>query len=269
MRFLLEVVGVSDHSAWWGRTEYIMRTVEVSALILAVPALWVAVRHLHELKKVWQSLTTRHIGEFPACTHQINRLISKARSNLTILCDVPAYSVLSDWRAGVSYLQALERLDWDRFTLKFICLDNDKVIQCTDDQFKKFSDPKSWAAYKKKRKKALQRLLDDKSAVERLDIDTLKRALVEKHSSVFASLRRWQPRRLSESLPVHFWIADNREAVFTIPTYNPEPTEIAFVTQDHELIEALLKAHDRYWEMAGPKEKSSTAVSPSGDAPVT
>jgi hypothetical protein len=47
-------------------------------------------------------------------------------------------------------------------------------------------------------------------------------------------------------LPVFLWIADDEEAVFSIPTYGSGVTEFGFHTTDKELVTALARIWERY-----------------------
>ena len=48
------------------------------------------------------------------------------------------------------------------------------------------------------------------------------------------------------SMPIYVWIADDKEAVFVIPTSGPYSQEHGFETKDRDLVNGLRYIWDRY-----------------------
>jgi hypothetical protein len=57
-------------------------------------------------------------------------------------------------------------------------------------------------------------------------------------------------------MPIYFWIADQKEAIFSIPTFS-QNDEYGFQTSDPSLIEGLLQMHERYRTEPKPSEPNS------------
>ena len=58
--------------------------------------------------------------------------------------------------------------------------------------------------------------------------------------------------RIRTRLPVFLWIVDDKEAVFSIPTYNSGVTEFGFRTFEPDLVAALALIWNRYQKDAEP-----------------
>jgi hypothetical protein len=61
-------------------------------------------------------------------------------------------------------------------------------------------------------------------------------------------------------LPVYFWIADDRRAIFSIPNISAQETEHAFITSDHRLIRALTLMQERLTSQREPGVGSKANV---------
>jgi hypothetical protein len=137
--------------------------VEKVGLVLALIALGVGLWHLGEIRKVIRdarnhttaleevrgSLSTRYIGQFPQYYPSIVELVGRAKQNILIFCDFPAYGSLTDPKSWLSYKQTLERkMLQDDMKVAVTCLDKDRGNASVRDQL--YRPGESWNEWKVK-----------------------------------------------------------------------------------------------------------------------
>ncbi len=120
---------------WWlaHRTPF-----ELLGLLLSVIGTGFAVqsirdgRHLtRDLRSVFDHLTTKEIGAFPAYMSEVERLISEARESIFIATDFPGHGVWTDRGRYASYVKAIENRKADRvrrghaLSVQVLCLNAD------------------------------------------------------------------------------------------------------------------------------------------------
>src|SRR2546427_9315984 len=105
-----------------------------------------------ELRAVFDHLTTKEIGEFPAYMTEVDRIISEARESICIATDFPGHGA---WRARGrygAYVKAIENRKAERvrrghpLSVQVLCLDAEGREQALQDRY-----PESrWKEYVKK-----------------------------------------------------------------------------------------------------------------------
>jgi hypothetical protein len=245
----------------------------ISSIVVAFIALAVGLFHVVEIRRVLtraktqigklenleKTSSTRYLDEFPKFLPRINELINNANDKLVIFCNIPAYGNFSDPLSWKLYCRAIEDTkEKERFTLELVCLAPDhrltsynEVLHEWDtwkndrlEQLKNFlwERKKFWFVGKRPSPTELQETL------ESLTRDDFKGLLEETNNEMiegpFANI---EPRFIRGTrMPVFFWLADGRNAIFSIPARRKKHTELGFITSDSNLIDALLAIRARY-----------------------
>src|SRR5947209_16427922 len=139
--------------AWWLQTliqayDWYLKNrtpFEMLGLFLAVLGTLFAVFSIRDgrkltkdLRAVFDHLTTREIGAFPAYMTEVERLISEARESVFIATDFPGHGAWTDRGRYGSFVKTLEARKADRvrrghaLTIQVLCLDpegRDKALQ--------------------------------------------------------------------------------------------------------------------------------------------
>jgi hypothetical protein len=222
-------------------------------IIFAVQSIGDGRKMLRDVRSVFDHLTTRGLGPYPTYLNEVERLIGEARDSIFVACDFPGYGVWSDRGRYSGYLKALEDRKADRvrrsqsFKIQIVCLDKDSRQHELEERFPEGS----WKEYVKKGGFARSRRLYEElesSAVPETRTAFLADMGARQERAITAELRFADVRELSGMMPVHFWIADEKRAVFVIP--GGEGGDYGFVTEEIGLVQGLLAIFDRYREAA-------------------
>lgn len=232
-------------------TEIKRKLFDIVSLALAVVALVIAIWHLLELKhaieritKVENGLSTQYLGEYPAYFDRIARLVGGAKRSITILCDFPAYGVFSEPLIAEDYFHSLRKRR--PFTnVDVTTLDGDARRRLLDTLFPA-AEWSNWAADPAKAAKVAEFLRLHAVPSERVRTrDDLLHVVGDVHSEALRDIFLGKAREVPGDFPIYFWVADCREAIFTIA--NPiEGGEHGFYTSDRSLIQSLLDIRKRY-----------------------
>jgi hypothetical protein len=216
-----------------------------------------------ELKSVFDHLTTKEIGAFPAYMAEVDRIISDARESVFIATDFPGHGAWRDRGRYGAYVKAIENRKADRIrrghplSVQVLCLDAQGREKALQDRY-----PDSrWKEYVKKggfqRNRRLFEELENCQMSENRP-QFLQAMMERQQRALDADLRfadRWEYRGL---MPMYLWIIDSEKAVFAIPSFGDHMTEYAFYTEEAGLVQALLSVWARYLESA--KQVSSQPV---------
>ena len=208
-----------------------------------------------DLRTVFDHLTTREAGPFPAYMQEVDRLITDARESIFIATDFPGHGTWADRGSYGAYVKALENRKADRvrrghpLNIQLLTLDSAGRDRALEERF-----PESrWKEYVKRGGFQKNRRLYEE--LENCEISEVR----EKFN---AEMRGRQDRALDADLrfaerweypgmmPVYLWIIDGEKAVFAIPSFGDQLTEYGFVTQETGLVQALLSVWSRYVEAA-------------------
>ena len=207
-----------------------------------------------DLRSIFNHLTTKEIGAFPAYLNEVDRLISEARESIFIATDFPGHGAWGDRGRYGAYVKALENRKADRvrrghaLSIQVLCLNGEARDRALQDRF-----PESrWKDYVKKggfgRSRRLYEELENCEMPEQRS-HFLQEMATRQQRALDSDLRfadRWE---YSGLMPVYLWIIDSEKAVFAIPSFGGDQlTEYGFYTEEAGLISALLSVWQRYVE---------------------
>ncbi len=233
---------------------------ELLALMLAVLGTLFAVLSIkdgqkltRDLRTVFDHLTTREAGAFPAYMQEVELLIADARESIFVATDFPAHGAWNDRGRYGNYVKALENRKADRvrrghpLNIQLLTLDGTARERVLEERF-----PESrWKEYLKRGGFQKSRRLYEE--LENCQVS-------ESREKFIAEMRSRQERALDADLrfaerweypglmPMYLWIVDGEKAVFAIPSFGDQLTEYGFVTQEAGLVQALLSVWSRYVE---------------------
>jgi hypothetical protein len=222
---------------WW-------HAIEVVSLALAIIALLVGIVHLREIKRTTESLSTRFIGTFPLFLPNIIELIRNARKSVIVFCDFPGYGGFSDPDNGLAYKHALESQMQQGHRVELTCADLERRRRQPLELLSRVS----WDDWRTENRKNIDNFLAkhgniaDPSAVTR---EELFRVLDDVDEQLLQQVFRNDVVQLPVDMPIYFWIADNRIAVFSVPAMAGTALEYGFSTSDQALIQAFLDIRQR------------------------
>ncbi|HSP14681.1 MAG TPA: hypothetical protein VLV78_08010 [Thermoanaerobaculia bacterium] len=76
--------------------------------------------------------------------------------------------------------------------------------------------------------------------------DELVTAMEELDKQLLKQLFHKTAEEIDKEMPLYFWMADRREAIFSIPSLSEKALEWCFATTDRALLEALLDVRGRW-----------------------
>ncbi len=230
------------------------------ALIITVIALGLALwqlksAHVQVLKldEIQKALSTRYLDEFPAYLPHIIEIISNAKKEVTIVCDVPAFAGFIDSANWLHYRQIIERKIHEGVTIDLICYNGNKRCQIHSEQFAQarenwnhwIKDPKIFS----KLETFLRNSVSEKN-IDNLTYQDFEDMIENLHKSAiqysFSGARIYE---VEIDLTNYFWIVDKNKALFAIPTYSKPKhgfLTYGFVTSDPRFISALISLKERY-----------------------
>jgi len=216
-----------------------------------------------ELQTVFDHLTTKEIGAFPAYMTEVDRIISDARESIFIATDFPGHGAWRDRGRYGAHVKAIENRKADRIrrghplSVQILCLDAEGRSKALQDRY----PDAGWKEYVKKggfqRDRRLYQELEN-CQISEARPQFLQAMLERQQRALEADLRfadRWEYRGL---MPMYLWIVDSEKAVFAIPSFGDQVTEYAFYTEEAGLVQALMSVWARYLESA--KQVSSQPV---------
>jgi len=255
----------------------IIRTIEIIGFPIGVLALILGVVHLHELRAqakqihgqandlrsqaelskqhgdmldaILRTQSTHHEGPFPDYIKYIAELIEKARKEIIILCDFPAYGSFSAHHDFVRYRQAIERKIDEGIPVKITCLDAVSRVKLIHEQFSR--EEQMWEAWKvdPQNKDRLQTFVlshTDKISPESLSPEQFATLVEDEDIQTLTTYKGADVVLTEHYIPFYFWIVDGNRAVFAIPTFSSEAMEHGFSTLDPHLIDGFKGIMARY-----------------------
>ncbi len=218
-----------------------------------------------DLRAVFDHLTTKEIGAFPAYMAEVERLISEARESVFIATDFPGHGAWTDRGRYGSFVKALENRKADRvrrghaLSVQVLCLDADARGNALAARFPETR----WKEYVKKGTFPRSRRLYEE--LENCEISDarpqfLQEMAARQQRALDADLRfadRWEYRGV---MPIYLWIIDSEKAVFAIPSFGDQLTEYGFYTEEAGLVQALMSVWARYIEGSSQVTSAPTLV---------
>ena len=243
--------------------------VEFGALVLALAALGFAWRQYRDARKhtetlathastlgtIQRSLSTRYIGKFPDHIKEIISLVERAAHSVVIVCDCPAYCNFTKHDDFESYRVGLiSKLHGRIKSVTMICPDKAQRLQANKQQFAAaVADWENWKKIGEKKEKIEILLREHGGKVKDASVDfdslTLEQLFDMFEADdlrVISEFHGNNVYQVPKEISLYFWIIDEREAIFTIPTLIDEAGEHAFYTADDKLITAFTTMSKRY-----------------------
>jgi hypothetical protein len=227
----------------------------VIGTIFAVLSIQDGRRLTRDLRSIFDHLTTKEVGSYPAYMSEVERIISEARESIFIATDFPGHGVWTDRGRYGSYVKALENRKADRvrrgqpLNIQLLVLDPQARERALNDRF-----PESrWKDYLRKggyaKSKRLYEELENCEVAEARP-QFIEEMVARQTRALHADLRfadRWEYHGI---MPVYLWIVDGERALFAIPSFGDQLTEYGFYTEEAGLIQALQSVWSRYIENA-------------------
>jgi len=199
--------------------------------------------------QVRERLSTRYLSNFPDFIPDIVKLVDGARSSVVIFCDLPGYGVFSDPESAGQYHDVLEQKQRQpNFRLELTCMDDKTRRNYIEEQFSTF-DWKMWQA-----DPALRARLETFAASRGLNVQSLQTpasliaAILDADTETFKHTFLGKAVRTDAPMPMYFWIADDKSAIFAVPALTSDAIEYGFTTSDRDLIIAFKNMKRRYDE---------------------
>lgn len=211
-----------------------------------------------------RSLSTAYVGTFPTFIEKhIIPCVESAQNAVRIACDFPSYGSFSVFPMFDCYKTLLESKYRNDVPINFLVLNKTGREDRTLRQFG--TNEKEWE--KLRTNAAFSKLFDDfktRTGARVLDLRQFRTELERLEASYIADFNEKMPGALKEvgiSMPLYLWIADDKRAVFVIPTSGPYSEEHGFETRDQDLVKGLLYIWERYGkgadELKGEEEASA------------
>lgn len=196
---------------------------------------------------------THYIGKFPDFMPDIIDVLRGAEKDVTIFCDLPAYGVVSNPRCFQKYMRAIEERAED-VPVRMLHLNaQGREVNLRIQAGDEWSIDGSGVAFAQ-------------SAGATPDIDRGEFLNLVEREQVKALARFKDADVVTNEtdllMPLYFWIADQKRAVFALTQFDPEAHEAGFVTASPNLIAAMRGIFERYQAAGGASSaKSPTSTS--------
>lgn len=225
-----------------------------------------AKRQTNRIVKIQQSLSTKSIGEFPSYMTQLIGLIQSASASITIVCDYMGYGLFSNREKFLEYAHAIQNKINAGVDVRYILLDKERRSELHDDQFEKYTkDEETWKRWREDNQSRLKIFCKfyaagcDSATINNVAFKTaLEKAEIELLNGVF---RGSNIKEIKFQTSVYFWIRDQAEVIFTIPSFSEESKEFGFRSIDEPLIRSFLGIYDRYRKTAEESERNRSRLS--------
>ena len=244
---------------WWlvhkQPFELLSLALAVGGILFAILSIRDGRKLTHELRSIFDHLTTKEIGAFPVYMAEVERLISEARESIFIATDFPGHGAWTDRGHYASYVKTLENRKAERvrkghaLSIQILSLDDAARRSALRARF-----PESrWKEYTRKGGYARSRRLYEE--LENCEVPDSREAFLtameeRQRRAVDSELRFADRWAFSGVMPVYLWIIDGERAVFAIPSFGDQLTEYGFYTEETGLVQALLSVWARYVENA-------------------
>ncbi|HLA53511.1 MAG TPA: TIR domain-containing protein [Flavitalea sp.] len=192
---------------------------------------------------------TKYIGKFPDffCKDVIDCIMS-AKKTIHIATDSLSYGSFSVAKVYESYIQHIINKVRSGVQVTMIVYNEEHRSQGFRSQFAR--NEKQWEELN--RDPLFRELLVGFSTREGKAIpgkEDFFRALEDQELQEITNYHsHFSVAETSQIMPLFLWIADNKEAIFSIPTFTTSSSEYAFKTVDADLVESLHEIWNRYRE---------------------
>ena len=232
------------------------------SVLLAVIALYSASRQHTEMKRqiiklddqlkqlddIRRALTTRFIGRFPDYFPQAVMMIERAEKEIVVVCEYPGIGIFTTPPANLRFRQALVRKQMENIPIQITFLNSKWRRKVAEEQFSKTGD--DWEEWKKGNRTLVTQFLKNYSkgiSAEQLSRQDLLEILSMLDAKILSQEFDNIPYiEIDTSIPMHWFLIDGKEAIFSIASYKHRIDATGFLTSDQTIISALMEMSDRY-----------------------
>jgi hypothetical protein len=215
---------------------------------------------LDRLELVMEALPTRVLGEWPEALLRQAEFITRTERYLKIVVDVPSYGIFTDFEGHQAYQRALEDCLLQGHELSMIFMTKESRRHLNEEfatqKERSWAQPYAaevldWYARAKAYNPTLPKPTDFEGYLDVLE-HTNQHAVTRLENAARTGSdrvgRKLFTRRETETMfPLYIWVRDGEEAIFAVAMISLGVTrEIAFITRDLGLVNALEAAYDRY-----------------------
>lgn len=208
------------------------------------------ISHSSDLKEIVGGLSTKYIGPYPDYLDNVISLISQASNEVKIICSIPTPYIFGDPNRWLKYEQILVKQAFNNIDITLITLNESDRLKRLELEF--CIAKSQWDQWFEERKKTVKNFISRYYQTEDLElldyqkfisllIDIQNRKLQEVYKS--NSIKVLEYDRL---LPIHMWIIDSKEAIFSLQNQSIGRSHVGFKTNDQTLISALSKMIELY-----------------------
>lgn len=193
----------------------------------------------NELRLIKESISTKYIGLFPDFIPYTLDMLRNANKTIEIVCDFPCYSYFSDHEKYISYTNIINDKASKNVSIHLTCPDAKRRKELAMKQLG--GDQVGWPLkeeLKSKLNEFISRERIEKS-FETLTFEDLNERIEEVNAFVLKNIFRNKCYEVDQELPLFYWIVDENQAVFSIPSFTDFNKEQGFLTSDANLIKAL------------------------------
>jgi hypothetical protein len=205
--------------------------------------------HEVSLRAIAASLSTRYIGPFPDYLATAIALIDRAKSDLLIVNDNPVPAYFSAPLTWIDYRRAVDVRIHSGVSVTLISITDAQRLRRMRDQFK--MSPEEWPDWLARNKALIDTFMVQQYPNEAtsgdIDQDRFLEMLVETQKRLTADLFAHAKRIEADAIvTLQVWIADKREAVFSIETNAENSLSHGLYTSDPEFVAALYAMAELY-----------------------
>lgn len=207
-------------------------------------------RQINLARETAEALSTKFIGEFPNYNKNIAKLVSQARKKVDLFYDVPGYGLVSDHDSAVDIIrEVVTKIRKDNEVSVSISVYTSRMIKKVI--FEQLSDVNfdEWKKSESVRPKVIQFLKNyaDGISLSELTMESYIEYSAKEHERILnTDFKGAEINLIDELIPIYFWMIDEEQAIFSIPSYSEGISEHGFMTKDNPLISALTKMKERY-----------------------
>jgi hypothetical protein len=204
--------------------------------------------HEISLSAIAASLSTRYIGPFPDYLSTAIGLIDRAKSDLLIVNDNPVPAYFSAPLIWIDYRRAVDVKMHSGVSVTLISITDGQRLRRMRDQFA--TSPEEWPGWCDRNKSLIDFFLTQQypdEASGAIDPNRFFTMLVETQKRLSADLfARAKRIEVDCIVTLQVWIADKREAVFSIETNAENSLSHGLYTSDPEFVAALYAMAELY-----------------------
>ena len=221
---------------WWDNWSVLVDVLTLLSLGAAIYQLFQARKTNESLVDISGSMSTKFVGKFPDHISEVARLLGTAKRKVVIVCDLLGYGYYSNPAHYMQYKSSITGLPAD-ISVAITIYDEGQAMAAAKEQLgesleeiQKSETYRNYVAFYKIAKK------DRPTSIEQF-YDQWAEDCRQHYKEFNVGAIRICKTRVDKSIPVFFWMVDDRAAVFSFPSLSIDPPEVAFETSDPNLLQ--------------------------------